>query len=66
MRPLFFACKDHQQITKIFIKTLNHLYIVATAIYGFEVSPSDLWQKVDAILADPATKKMQLGNSIAS
>ena len=66
LRPLSFAYKDHQQIIKLFIETLNHLYIVATASYGFKVSPTDLLQKIDAIMTDAATKNLLIENSIAS
>ena len=59
LRPLFFGYKNRQQITKFFIETLNHLFIAATAFYGFKVSPSGLWQKSDAIMADVTTNNLQ-------
>ena len=66
LRPLFFAYKDRQQITELFIETLDHLCIAATAFYGFKVSPSDLWQKIDSIMTGTAMKNFQIENSIAS
>ena len=47
LRPLFLAYEDRQQITELFIEILNRFSIAATVFYGFKVSPSDLWQKMD-------------------
>ena len=66
MRPLFFAHKDCQQIRELFVETLNRLAIAATAFYGFKISHSDLWQNIDAIMTDAATKNLQIENLIAS
>lgn len=40
--------------------------IAATEFYGFKISPSDLRQKTDAIMANGAIKILKIENSIAS
>ena len=62
LKPLFFAYKNHQQISEL----LNPLSIATTAFCGFKESPSDLRQKNDAIMTDAATKNLQIENSVAS
>ena len=62
LKPLFFAYKDHQQISEL----LNPLSIATTAFYGFKESPSDLRQKNDAIMTDAATKNLSIASELNS
>ena len=60
LRPLFFAYKDRQQITDLFVETFSHLSMALNVSAGENIEPVRLWEKVDAIMTDAVTKTLEL------
>ena len=61
LRALFFAHEDPEQITKLFIETLNRL---AVALDN-DTTPKDLWENIYALMTDAVTKNLKVETAVA-
>ena len=52
LRALFFAHEDHEQVTKLVIKTLNRLHVACNGEKTFK----ELWEVIYASMTDGVTK----------
>ena len=50
--PFFFAYEDREQITLLFTETLGRLAAAASIRKGIACKPSDLWEKIFALMSD--------------
>ena len=58
VRPLFFAFENRDQIVSLIVETFKRLS--ASVSDKLDVSPSQLWEKVDAIMTDAVTKNLEV------
>ena len=66
LRPLFFAYEDREQITLLFTETLGRLAAAASIRKGIACKPSDLWEKIFALMTDSPTKNLGIEETIAT
>ena len=62
LRPLFFAYEDREQIIKLVVQTLERLSVAASKL---NVTASDLWEKIDAIMTDSVSKNLKIEEGVA-
>ena len=62
LRPLFFAFENREQIVLLIVETFKRL---SAAIEKLNVTPRQLWEKIDAIMTDSVTKKLKVEYGVA-
>ena len=64
LRPLFFAYKDRQQVYDLFVETFSPLPMALKISADENIEPVRLWEKVDAIMTDAATKNLGIEETV--
>ena len=64
MRPLFFEYKDRQQVYDLFVETFSPLPMALKISADENIEPVCLWEKVDAIMTDAATKNLGIEETV--
>ena len=65
LRPLFFAYKDREQITKLIVETYECLAAAASAFTGMDLTAKVLWEQTDAFKADSVAKNLLIEKTVA-
>ena len=58
----FFAYEDRSQIISLIVETLKRLSVAADKL---NVTASDLWNKIDAVMTDAVTKNLKIEEGVA-
>lgn len=61
LRAIFFAYEDREQIVKLFVETLKRLSVASDG----QLSPVDIWESIDAIMTNAASKNLEIGKGVA-
>ena len=64
LRPLFFAYEDRDQITELFVETFKRLSAALSILENEQIEPSDLWEKIDALMTDSVSKNLGIEETI--
>ena len=64
LRPLFFAYRDRQQVYDLFVETFSPLPMALKISADENIEPVRLWEKVDAIMTDAATKNLGIEETV--
>ena len=64
LRPIFFAYKDRDQITELFVETFSRLSVALSIIENVVIQPSKLWENIDALMTDAVTKNLGIEETI--
>ena len=62
LRPLFFTCEDREQIISLVVESLKRLSVAANKL---NVTASNLWEKIDAIMTDAVSKSLKIEDGVA-
>ena len=62
LRPLFFAYEDREQIISLIVESLKRLSVAANKL---DVTASNLWEKIDAIMTDAVSKNLKMEDGVA-
>ena len=62
LRPLYMAYETKEQVGDILVETMNRL----SAASGGSISAKELWEKIDAIMTDAASKNLDVAKGAAS
>ena len=65
LRPLFFAYKDKEQITKLIAETYKRLTAAASAFIGMDLTAKVLWEQAGAFISDSVAKKLLIEKTVA-
>ena len=57
LRPLFFTCEDRERVISLIVKSLKALSVAANKL---NVTASNLWQKINAIITDAVSKDLKI------
>ena len=61
LRPLFFAYEDREQIISLIVESLKRLSVAANKL---DVTASNLWEKIDAIMTDAVSKNLKIEDGV--
>ena len=67
LHPLFFAYKDREQITNLFIETYKQLALILNLIdnnFSPPITPAMLWHKTDALMTYAVTKNLKIEDKL--
>ena len=64
LRQLFFAYEDRVQITELFVEIFTRLSVAISTIDNVVIKPSQLWEIIDALMADAVTKNLAIEETI--
>ena len=62
LRPLFFAYEDREQLNSLIVKSLKRLSVAANEL---NMTASNLWKKIDAIMTDTVSKNLKIEDGVA-
>ena len=62
LRPIFFAYEDRSQIISLIVETLKRSSVAADKL---NVTASDLWNKIDAVMPGAVTKNLKIEEGVA-
>ena len=65
LRLLFFACENREQITKLIVKTYEHLAAAASAFTRMDLTAKVLWEQTDAFISDSVAKNLLIEKKVA-
>ena len=60
--PLFFAYEDKEQIISLIVELLKRLSVAAIKL---NVTAFNLWDKIDALMADAVSKNLKIEEGVA-
>ena len=62
LRPLFFAYEDREQIISLIVESLKRLSVAANKL---NVTASNLWEKIEAIMTDAVSNNLTIEDGVA-
>ena len=62
LHPLFFAYEDKEQIVYLIVESLKRLSVAANKL---NVTASNLWEKIDAIMTHVVSKNLKIEDGVA-
>ena len=62
LRLLFFAYEDREQIVSLIVESLRRLSVTGNKL---NVTASNIWEKIDAIMTDAITKNVKIEDGVA-
>ena len=60
--PLFFAYEDREQTISLIVESLKRLSVAANKL---NVTASNLWEKIDAIMTDVVSNNLRIVDGVA-
>ena len=63
LRPIYFAFENRDQIIDLFVESLTRLSVIVSISEGKNITPSSMWEKVDAVMTDAVSKNLEIENN---